>query len=148
MGCVEEKYGSASFDPDIWQPVVIRNPEDAQARLDTVAGDKYSFRELDDFTDLIKRGLMLRDQRTEDRRCYGLRISPSGLRLLNRAQRNTARARARLISPFTAPEQRALTLLLRRLVITLNDDARAPLDEAALPNTPRLAQRGTRKKSR
>ena len=57
MGCVEEKYGSASFDPDIWQPVVIRNPADAQARLDTVAGDKYSFRELDDFTDLIKRGL-------------------------------------------------------------------------------------------
>jgi multidrug efflux pump subunit AcrB len=57
MGCVEEKYGSASFDPDIWQPVVIRNPDDAQARLDTVAGDKYSFRELDDFTDLIKRGL-------------------------------------------------------------------------------------------
>src|SRR5271154_2945816 len=57
MGCVEEKYGSASFDPDIWQPVVIRNPGDAQARLDTVAGDRYSFRELDDFTDLIKRGL-------------------------------------------------------------------------------------------
>jgi multidrug efflux pump subunit AcrB len=57
LGCVEEKYGSASFDPDIWQPVVIRNPDDAQARLDTVAGDKYSFRELDDFTDLIKRGL-------------------------------------------------------------------------------------------
>ncbi|HEY6298651.1 MAG TPA: efflux RND transporter permease subunit, partial [Candidatus Binatus sp.] len=56
-GCVTEKYGSASFDPDLWQPVVIRNPEDAQARLDTVAGDKYSFRELDDFTDLIKRGL-------------------------------------------------------------------------------------------
>ena len=57
MACVEEKYGSASFDPDIWQPVVIRNTADTQARLDTVAGDKYSFRELDDFTDLIKRGL-------------------------------------------------------------------------------------------
>jgi multidrug efflux pump subunit AcrB len=56
-GCVGEKYGSASFNPDFWQPVVIRNPEEAQARLDTVAGDKYSFRELDDFTDLIKRGL-------------------------------------------------------------------------------------------
>src|SRR5271170_2258219 len=57
MSCVEEKYGSASFDPDIWLPVVIRNPEDAQARLDSVAGDKYSFRELDDFTDLVRRGL-------------------------------------------------------------------------------------------
>jgi multidrug efflux pump subunit AcrB len=51
------KNGSASFDPDVWQPAVIRNPDDAQARLDTVAGDEYSFRELDDFTDLIKRGL-------------------------------------------------------------------------------------------
>jgi multidrug efflux pump subunit AcrB len=57
MGCVQEKYGTASFDPDIWQPVVIRNPAHAEARLDTVAGDKYSFRELDDFTDLIRRGL-------------------------------------------------------------------------------------------
>ena len=57
MGCVEQKYGSASFDPDVWYPVVIRNPADAEARLDTVAGDKYSFRELDDFDDLIKRGL-------------------------------------------------------------------------------------------
>src|SRR5277367_110361 len=57
MACVEEKYGSASFDPDIWQPVVVRNTADTQARLDSVAGDKYSFRELDDFTDLIKRGL-------------------------------------------------------------------------------------------
>ena len=55
--CVEKKYGSASFDPDIWQPFVIRNPDDAQARLDSVAGDKYSYRELDDFTDLIQRGL-------------------------------------------------------------------------------------------
>ena len=43
MGCVEEKYGSASFDPDIWQPVVIRNPDDAQARLDTVAGRQVQF---------------------------------------------------------------------------------------------------------
>jgi DNA-binding MarR family transcriptional regulator len=100
-------------------------------------------------SNLIKRGLMLRERREGDRRCYGLGISASGLRMLNRAQRYTARARARLISPFTAPEQRALTLLLQRLVITLNDDARAPLDEAALPSTPGHAQRRTKgKKSR
>src|SRR4029077_14881812 len=57
VGCVEEKYGSASFNPDMWQPTVIRYPDETQARLDTVAGDKYRFRELDDFTDLMKRGL-------------------------------------------------------------------------------------------
>jgi len=57
MRCVREEYGSASFHPDVWQPVVIRNPADAQAKLATVAGDKYSYRELSDFIDLIRRGL-------------------------------------------------------------------------------------------
>jgi DNA-binding MarR family transcriptional regulator len=97
-------------------------------------------------SNLVKRGLMARDQRTGDRRCYGLEISPAGLRLLNRVRMGAERARARLISPFTGPEQRALTLLLQRLVITLNDDARAPLDEAALPTTPRQAPRRTKRK--
>jgi DNA-binding MarR family transcriptional regulator len=97
-------------------------------------------------SNLVKRGLMLRAQRSGDRRCYGLKISAAGLRLLNRVRMGTERARARLIAPFTAPEQRALTLLLQRLVITLNDDARAPLDEAALPCAPRDAQRRLKKK--
>ncbi len=57
LSCVEEKYGSASFDPDIWLPIVVRDPGHTQALLDSVAGDKYSYRELDDFTDLIQRGL-------------------------------------------------------------------------------------------
>jgi multidrug efflux pump subunit AcrB len=55
--CVEENYGTASFGPDVWAPVVIRNPDDVQARLETIAGDRYTYRELDEFTDLIRRGL-------------------------------------------------------------------------------------------
>jgi DNA-binding MarR family transcriptional regulator len=94
-------------------------------------------------SNLTKRGLMLRERRVNDRRCYGLAISPSGQRLLNRVRRGASRARARLISPFTGPEQRALTKLLSRLVVSLNHDARAPLDEAALP-----AEQLARKKSR
>ncbi len=94
-------------------------------------------------TNLTKRGLMLRERRANDRRCYGLGISPAGQRLLNRVREGADRARARLISPFTAPEQRALTQLLSRLVVSLNDDARAPLDEAALP-----ASRPSRKTAR
>jgi DNA-binding MarR family transcriptional regulator len=85
-------------------------------------------------SNLIKRGLMLRERRLSDRRCYGLGVSPAGQQLLNRVRRGADRARARLTSPFTAPEQRAFTQLLQRLVTSLNDDARAPLDEAALPN--------------
>ena len=43
--------------PDLWQPVVIRNPADTKTRLASVAGDKYSYRELEQQTDLIQRTL-------------------------------------------------------------------------------------------
>jgi len=36
---------------------VVRDPADTRTKLLEVAGDKYSYRELDDFTDLIRRGL-------------------------------------------------------------------------------------------
>ncbi|MFN0088277.1 MAG: efflux RND transporter permease subunit [Blastocatellia bacterium] len=48
---------SGELHPDIWPPLVIRDPGETQARLRAVAGDKYSHRELDDFTELIKRTL-------------------------------------------------------------------------------------------
>lgn len=94
-------------------------------------------------TNLTKRGLMLRERRANDRRCYGLTISPAGQRMLGRVREGAERTRARLVSPFSAPEQRALTELLSRLVVKLNDHARAPLDEAALP-----AARAARKRLR
>ena len=47
----------SEFHPDIWPPVVIRDPAETAAKLAAVAGDKYSYRELDDFSDLIKRTL-------------------------------------------------------------------------------------------
>ncbi len=43
--------------PDVWRPVVIGDPGETQARLESVAGDKYSYRQLDDYTELIKREL-------------------------------------------------------------------------------------------
>ncbi len=95
-------------------------------------------------SNLIKRGFMLRERREGDRRCYGLSVSPAGLRLLTRVRRGADRARARLVSPFTAPQQRAFTELLERLVTTLNDDARAPLDEAALPVPPHAPRKKLR----
>jgi DNA-binding MarR family transcriptional regulator len=94
-------------------------------------------------TNLTKRGLMVRERRANDRRCYGLTVSASGQKLLGRVRERTERTQARLVSPFTGPEQRALTQLLSRLVVTLNDHARAPLDAAALPAAP-----GARKRAR
>ena len=43
--------------PDAWQPAIIRNPADTDAQLAKVAGAKYSYRQLDNYTDLIQRTL-------------------------------------------------------------------------------------------
>ena len=52
-----ERLRASEFHPDAWPVVVVRDPADTLARLESVAGDKYSYRELDDFTDLIARTL-------------------------------------------------------------------------------------------
>ena len=52
---IHERLQTADFHPDLWEPAVIRNPRDTLARLQRVAGDKYSHRELDDFTDRIEK---------------------------------------------------------------------------------------------
>ncbi|MGH9939417.1 MAG: efflux RND transporter permease subunit, partial [Blastocatellia bacterium] len=54
---IEDSLQATGFQVDIRQPVVIRDTSDTAARLRTVAGDRYSYRELDDFTDLITRTL-------------------------------------------------------------------------------------------
>ena len=53
----QEHLQAGELDPDVWQPVVIRRPESARAALAAVAGEKYSYRELDDFTDAIEKTL-------------------------------------------------------------------------------------------
>jgi multidrug efflux pump subunit AcrB len=54
---IEERLQATGFQVDIRQPVVIRETNEIAVRLRTVAGDRYSYRELDDFTDLIARTL-------------------------------------------------------------------------------------------
>ena len=54
---VTERLQAAEFHPDAWPAVIVRNPQDVQAKLKTVAGDKYSHRQMDDFTDLIEKTL-------------------------------------------------------------------------------------------
>jgi multidrug efflux pump subunit AcrB len=52
---VEERLRVSEFHPDAWRAVVVRDPVESRARLLAVAGDKYSYRELDELTDLMKR---------------------------------------------------------------------------------------------
>ncbi len=52
---VLDRLRVSEFHPDAWQAVVIRNPADTRARLLAVSGDKYTYREMDDLTELMKR---------------------------------------------------------------------------------------------
>jgi multidrug efflux pump len=54
---INDRLQASDFHPDIWQPVVIRDPKETRWKLASVAGDKYSYREMDDFTDLIEKTL-------------------------------------------------------------------------------------------
>ena len=45
------------FHPDAWQPAIIGDPSTTFASLQAVAGDKYTYRDLDDYTDTIQRSL-------------------------------------------------------------------------------------------
>ncbi len=54
---VREEVVAANFHPDGWPPVVIRDPAHVEKRLATIPAEKYSYRELDDITDLIQKTL-------------------------------------------------------------------------------------------
>lgn len=54
---VAERLVPSEYHPDVWGAAIIRDPAGAEAALRAVAGDRYTYRELDQFTDLIKRTL-------------------------------------------------------------------------------------------
>ena len=54
---VEKKLQEYDFHPDAWGPIIIRDPQQTKERIAEVASDRYSYRQLDDFTDLIQRTL-------------------------------------------------------------------------------------------
>ncbi|MDB4955670.1 MAG: AcrB/AcrD/AcrF family efflux transporter inner rane protein [Myxococcales bacterium] len=47
----------SEIHPDVWLAAIIRDPKDAKARLEEVAGERYSHRQLDQFTEEIQRYL-------------------------------------------------------------------------------------------
>ena len=54
---LRDRLRASEMHPDAWTAIVVRGPADAEAKLAAVAGDKYTYRELDDYTDLITRTL-------------------------------------------------------------------------------------------
>ena len=54
---MSERLKRSELHPDAWEPVIIRDPTETRAKLAAVAGDKYSYSELDNFSDLIGRTL-------------------------------------------------------------------------------------------
>src|SRR5262249_48176557 len=49
---------ASEFHPDSWGPVLIRDVAETEKQLSVAAVDKYTYRELDDFTDLLARTLI------------------------------------------------------------------------------------------
>lgn len=55
---IRQRVHASEFHPDAWGPILIRDTSEAGKKVAAMAGDKYSYRELDDFTDLIARTLI------------------------------------------------------------------------------------------
>jgi multidrug efflux pump subunit AcrB len=54
---LERRLGTRDLHPDAWAPVVIRDLAGVTAALAAVAGDRYTYRELDEYTDLVEKTL-------------------------------------------------------------------------------------------
>jgi multidrug efflux pump subunit AcrB len=54
---VAERMQASGFHPDSWPAAIIRDPKETRDRIAAVAGSRYTYRELDDFTDLIAKTL-------------------------------------------------------------------------------------------
>jgi multidrug efflux pump subunit AcrB len=54
---VRERLRASEFHPDAWPVIVVRDPVDLRARLAAAAGDRYTYRELDEYTDLLVRAV-------------------------------------------------------------------------------------------
>lgn len=73
-----ENYGENPIHPDAWPPFVLRSPSDISSKLKQVAGEKYSYRELDNFTDDMAKAL-LATARTADGPPLVAKVTRSGI---------------------------------------------------------------------
>jgi multidrug efflux pump subunit AcrB len=55
---IRERLRASELHPDVWEPVLIRDPAETATVLAQHPGGKYSYREMDHFTKLIERTLL------------------------------------------------------------------------------------------
>src|SRR5262249_34947569 len=58
LAFLQGRMRTVELHPDVWRAVTIADPADTEARLAEVDESKYSYRELDDFSDTLKRRLL------------------------------------------------------------------------------------------
>jgi multidrug efflux pump subunit AcrB len=63
---ITQRYHRSELPPDSWAPFVVRDPANTVSALTAVAAEKYSYRELDEFTGLIERGLLATARTPDD----------------------------------------------------------------------------------
>ena len=61
-----DNYPQSQVHPDLWAPFIVRDPAETAKALAAIAGDKYSYRELDDFTDTMEKALLATARKGED----------------------------------------------------------------------------------
>src|SRR5262245_59148250 len=61
-----DNYPQSQVHPDLWAPFIVRNPAETPKALATIAGDKYTYRELDDFTDTMEKALLATARKGEN----------------------------------------------------------------------------------
>jgi len=58
----KQMLGFSGFHVDAWKPMLITDPNDTLTKLQAVDGDKYSYRELDNITQLMTQSIQTIDQ--------------------------------------------------------------------------------------
>ena len=81
---------------------------------------------------LVSAGLVSRGVGVGDRRRRALVLTPAGRRLIERLAEPLERARARVLSPFTAEEAAQFVMLLDKFTTAFNGTTRVPMIDERL----------------
>lgn len=55
---LQERLRTSELHPDVWRAAIVVDPAETEARLGEVAESKYSYRQLDDYTDTLRKALL------------------------------------------------------------------------------------------
>ena len=55
LAVARDEFEILAYHPDAWQPVAVGDLAELASKLDSVRGARFTYRELDDFTDLVSR---------------------------------------------------------------------------------------------